>query len=475
MRRERRFQHVPPPLSITQVNTVLADLERSLFDAYLHFHQDSSSRSCTQAESISAIEILKFFRVAPNSLTAPFTITSPYYSTIIDFIRFHEASPDPPNDDVLLQLALSHLALGDTFRAFHYISQRAPDRSPESDFVIGFCSTAFSRWSTALPILDSSKRSPDPLIVFHSFLCSAICHLKLEHFEAARLEFEALTQFAHPCFTPQDLDFHIAVCHFFANNRTPYREILGRLECDRVLEQQIYLEALVGAFETADYYGSKLKGSSLTYDLVILSAFVRYRQKKYREAVESLHRIFKGEIEKNYAVWLLLGMIQFAEAVAAITPNMPRSGNWFGEAATILNNANALRPGVPTIEWNLGVVLERSNRWDEAEIVYRKMVEGDRRAVYANLRIQQMAACKARSGEYIPPEMEEITLGIILRSPAEQKLTQFISGPVLFARETMALLGDIEPEVTEAHWNLSLVPDVGMAEDAGQEVRLVRS
>jgi tetratricopeptide (TPR) repeat protein len=456
MRRQKRFTPAPHNVTLADVNTILAELERALFDDFLHFHEDAVAKSSHYAESVAGTEILKFFRVMPEAFTSD-SATSPYYSAIIQFILAHEAPGVELNGNILFQLAICHLALGDTFRAFHYISQRSIDCTPEVAFVAGFCSFAFARWSAAIRYLEVAKQSSDPSIVFYSYLASAICNLNLCAYDLARSEFTALLDQSHPCFSTRDIKFHIGVCYFFEHEESKYRDIMEELECDHVIHQQIYLEALRGGWENADRYGARLHSLTMTFDIILLSAYVKYRQKSFRDAYVMLQRIHRDDSEKNYSVWLLLGMI-------CCRANQ----NTLMEGVIMLNNANALRPGCGIIERNFGAALELAHRWEEAETLYNRMIEAARLTAYAESRLRRMVDWKNRTGEYEPPEFEEIAVDAILRSPADEKLMHVQAGGVLFSRDIMGFLGDVEPDITEAHRCMSLFPDdPGNAEGPG--------
>jgi tetratricopeptide (TPR) repeat protein len=442
MRRGGRFlKSGPSTPTLDDVSKILTELEKTVAEDYLHFYQQACNSGCRVSQDIASTELLKYFRILPSDYMSKWKLP-PVFKAAIEFITARETGPGVLADEDLFHLGLCYLVIGDVFRAFHTVSKmRSESITPDVAFVIGFCCFSFSRFDMGLKYLTIAENSTDSIIQYTAIFCKAVILQKEGSFAQSLAEWTRLLSMSHPFFTERDIKFHRAIIFFHMNHEREYQSIMDELDCDTVILQRVYFEALRSSWDAAIRYGSRMKSFMLTFDSFLLSAFVKYKQGLYWDAYGILWRVFKQE-SVNQNVWFLMGMI-FARA------------RHLNEAATVLNNANVLRPGNVLIEKNLGAVLEQCNRWDDAELVYRKMADCDRLVGYANYRLAQMAAFRNRAGEYEPPEIEEITISALVQSPADQKLLSFQSSLVYFSKETLSFLGDVEPEVMEVHRSMT--------------------
>jgi tetratricopeptide (TPR) repeat protein len=388
-----------------------------------------------------ASELLKYFRVLPQEFIAdcPF---SPYIQSILSFIRAHEPVPvDSPDASLLYQLAVCHLAIGDIFRAYNYISRVPATDSPDVCFVLGFCSFSVSRHSDALRFLTVSSGSSDPLVSFNSILAKAIIFYYKEEYDQSLSEFSRLRDLHHPTFSVLDCDFHIGVISGLSGDDAAFQQAMTALDplssLDTVSLQLAYASASRGEWELAGVYEGRLRAGALSYERTLLLSYVDYRKGQYSSAHTVLRRIWRNDGERNAGVWLLLGMILF------------RAGNR-RDACTALSNANMLRPGQPLIERNLGALFELRQKWNDAEAVYRAAACSDRQTIYVRQRICQIQRVRQRPADYHPPLVGEIPVEAVLKSPAADRLALFQCTQVCFSKEKMDFLGDVEPEVSEA-------------------------
>jgi tetratricopeptide (TPR) repeat protein len=448
---------------------MLTEFEQAAVEAYVQFHDQASRIGSQPAQSIASTELLKFFRVFPEEFTSQFPIPA-YFGALISFIQEHESSCDPLSDDAIFQLALCHLALGDTFRAYNYISRHsAPESSSEVAFAVGFCSFAVGRRRLADRFLAIAAQSPDQLIAFDSNLCRAIIFFRERDYEASRDLFARLAELRHPSFTPLDMRFHSGVLSFYLDDEITYQRVMDEIDNDVVNHQRAYFETLRGQYDLALQYFQRIRSGVMSFDRLFLITYIKYRQGAYPYAFQHMRKLFHPETEKNHNVWALLGLI------------MARAGQ-LPDAATILNNANVMQPGSGLLEKNLGAVLEMRQRWDEAEMVYRKMTDGERLVGYAQFRLSSIQCAKSRMPEYEQPEIEDIPLDQLIPSPADEKLTKFQTGLVLLSKGMTEFIGDIDPEITEVHKSMTIfraaldagLSDGGSDQPADRQIRRSR-
>jgi tetratricopeptide (TPR) repeat protein len=450
-RRPRRVPSTDRIPTIAQLGSMLTEFEQAAVEAYVQFDDQAGRIGSPVAQSIASTELLKFFRVFPADFTSQFPVPA-YFGALIAFIESQESSSVALSDNSVFQLALCHLALGDAFRAYNYISRySAPESSPEVAFVAGFCSFATGRLRVASRFLAIGAESQDDLIAFDSNLCRAIIFLREREYAASRDLFGRLAELRHPLFTPLDMRFHFGVLSFYADDEAMYQRVMDEIDNDVVNHQRAYFETLRGQYDLALQYFQRIRAGVMSFDRLFLITYIKYRQGAYPYAFQHMRKLFHPETEKNHNVWALLGLI------------MARGGQ-LPDAATILNNANVMQPGSGLLEKNLGAVLEMRQRWDEAEIVYRKMIDGERLVGYAQFRLSSIQYAKSRMPEYEQPEIEDIPLDQLIPSPADEKLTKFQTTLVLFSKQMTQFIGDIDPEITEVHKSITIFRE---ALDAG--------
>lgn len=455
-----------PLPSPNDLSVLLFHLEENVANNYLRYYEASIREGDRAGQDLAAAELLKFFRILPEAYFRE-SGTPEYYIRVIQFILEKEKDLAGANDEVFYQLALCHLVLGDSLRAFHYISKiSSEDVHPDVAFVFGFTCFALNRFENALKYLAISSDSDDDLVKFDSIMARAVIFSKQKNYNESLSEWNRLLGVHHPVFTDRDVLFNIATVHFFAKNYSEYTRIMNDLECYNIIHHRLYLEAVREDWEAAIRYGAMLRISHPPFDVVLLSAYLRYRQRSYVDAYFVLNKVYKHQDEKNPAVWFLLAIIMY------------RAGpHHLVDAVTLLNNANMLKSGDPWIEKCLGAVLELSKRFDDAEIVYKRMIEGQRLVGYANYRLSQVTAFRQRLGDvYKQPEIEEIPITAIIDSPGDRKLTSFQTGPLLASKRLMSFLGDVEPEISYVHRNMSIFePEPEMKPDAAAGLEIVRS
>ena len=445
---------------------LVSQLEENVANNYLRYYDTAIREGDRIGQEMAASELLKFFRILPETYFTE-SGTSDYYLRVIRFITEKEQAGDALDDQVLYQLALCHLTLGDSLRAFHYISKiQNHDLPPDVAFVFGFTSFALGRFENAMSYLATGATSEDELVKFDSILARAVILTKQKRYEEALAEWSLLLDLSHPVFTRNDVLLNIANIHFYMKNYAEHTRIMNDLECYNIIHQRLYLEAVREDWEAAFRFGGMLRSAHPPFDVVLLCAYLRYRTRMYSDAYFVLHKVYKHQDEKNPAVWFLLAIIMFRAGAHHIT-----------DAVSFMSTANMLKSGDPWIEKSFGAILELAKRFDDAETVYRRMVEGQRLAGYANLRLGQIAALRQRPPDvYEPPEVEEIPITAILDSPSDKKLTSFQTGPLLASKHLMAFLGDVEPDITYVHKSLSMFePDPETRTDFSTGMQLVRS
>jgi tetratricopeptide (TPR) repeat protein len=395
----------------------------------------------------ASAELLKYFRILPDDFIAhcPFPA---YFQSIIDFIRAHEHS-----SDVVFELAICHLALGDFLRAYNLVS-RIEVESPEECFVIGFCSFAIGRYEPAIRFLSISEDCEDGLVAFNSALAKAAIFFQQKEYEACLGQFVRVEGLRHPTFGEWDCKFHMAVLSGLLGDHETYRGGLTELDpilgSDLICMQRGYDAASRGDWDMAGAYEAKIVKPS--YERSLFRAYVLYRTGVYGSAYATLKVIWRNETERNAGVWILLGMI------------LLRGGNK-RDAHVALNNARALRPNDPVVERNLGALLELRQKWDEADEVYRQAGEGDEKNAYARERLRQLERARTRPMDYRPPVVQEVPVEVILRSPAAESFAKFQCTHVCMSKKMMSFLGDVDPVVSEAQRSYTLSRGAGFGQD----------
>jgi hypothetical protein len=139
----------------------------------------------------------------------------------------HEPVPVGSSDPSLLyQLSVCHLAIGDIFRAYNYISRVPATDSPTS-----------ALFSVFAPFLLPLQRYPQFPFSFFSVARSSHCFQfysrESDHFLAQRrlrpilTEFSRLRALHRPTFTVMDCDFHIGVISGLSGNDSSFQHAMA--------------------------------------------------------------------------------------------------------------------------------------------------------------------------------------------------------------------------------------------------------
>lgn len=440
-----------------QLQHMLAEFDSNVMENYLNIFERSLTNKDVVSREIAEAQLLKYFRILPRNYLARGRI-SPYFQRVIDYIKEKEAT-EVNDDETYYHLALCHLVLGDSLRAFWYCSKiKQSDLSPEYAFVFGFSCFALGRFDQAVKFFDISERARDEIVQFDSRFAKGCVYLKLDKPTQAYNAFERLVEMnlQHPILKKEDIFLQMSMALYrrgldvesFLNEN-----ILDRMSSQDAVKQQLYLALLREDLSACSRYECCLRLSETDFMDVLILLMYRYRCCRERNGeiglllalYQRLLLLLRRQSDKNWSLWFLLAMYLYQAGPV-----------YLRDCIALLNNAYTLRPGNIWIEKSLAGALELDKRWQDATRIYHSMISGKRLPEYARYRLTQIEMFSSQPGgkTYEPPDLENIPLEAFLDSCSDTKLRHFRTSMVFCSKRMMSFLGNVEPEkeITEVHW-----------------------